>query len=117
MNLTYRHASGVHGDDGLVKARETALVLANEFGLVAACAVTRDGHINRTAIGEDAFVRCAVSVIGLPVWLVLPMRVAKVVREFPAQYTLNDGSFELRKNVLKVGLGDLPWYELLKQLA
>ena len=66
--------------DLVVEAGEAPFVLADQLRLEAAVAIARDFDAHRALVGEDRLGARAVAVVALPVGLLLPGRVAQMLR-------------------------------------
>ena len=102
------------GNDLVVKARQAALVLADQLGLK--CALTLAGHFNAwlTTIGEHRLGATAIAVVGSALRLGLSAGVAQVVAHLRVQGAFDECLFEILEDVFKLLFGHGARDELLK---
>ncbi|MNY60368.1 hypothetical protein D3C86_1969090 [compost metagenome] len=94
LDLAHRHASGVHGDNLVVKARETPLVLRDKQRREAAVAVARHLDTHRAFPGEYRLGALAVALVGDIGGLGGTAGVAQVMVHLTAERTLDQGLLE-----------------------
>ena len=78
-DLTYRHATGVHGNDLVIKARKTALMLGDQDRCEATIAVSGDIQTKRPIVGQNGLAAFAIALVGRRLRALCTLRVTKVV--------------------------------------
>jgi len=100
LDLTHRHAAGVHGDDLVIEPRKAAFVLANQLGFELARPIARDLDAYRTVVGEHRLGALAIAMVGRAGRLVGAGGVAQVVAHFGTQGALDQRLLEGRRRLL-----------------
>ena len=116
LDLAYRHAAGVHGDDLVVEAGEAALVLGDEQRLEAAFAVARHVNPYRPILGQDGLAAHPIAVVAAIVRPRLAGRVAQVVGELGPQRALDQRLLERHRRGLHRLCAHRALHELVNQL-
>ena len=102
LNLAHRHATGVHGDDFVVKAAEAALVLADELGLKCPSAVSGDFDGQRAAVRQYRLGALAIAVVGYACGFGLARRIAQMLAQLGPQCAFDEGLLEPLENVFEL---------------
>jgi hypothetical protein len=114
LDFAYRHATGVHGDDFVVKACEAPLVLADELGLKCPSAVSGDFDGQRATVRQYRLGALAIAVVACVCGLGLARRVAKVLAQLGPKSAFDEGFLEPLENVFELRRGHWPGNQLFQ---
>jgi hypothetical protein len=95
LNLTHRHAAGVHAQNLVIEAIEPRLAFGDQLRLKAARAVARDRDIDFAIFGQDRFRTRSVAAVAAAAPGRVALRVAEMLGQLSTESTLDQGLLQL----------------------
>ncbi|MNH10625.1 hypothetical protein D3C79_701110 [compost metagenome] len=110
------HASGIHGDDLVIKTGVTPLMLGDQDGGKTAISITGDIQPQRAISSQNRLASLAVALVGFILWALRARRIPQVVTKLGTQCSLDQSLLEGRRSVFDSLRGHQPLTELFEQL-
>ncbi len=117
LDLAHAHASGVHGDDPVIKPGEATFMLGDQDRGEGAVPVAGKLHAHRTTLGQQGLAAGAVALVGLAFGLVFAWPISQMQVHLRGHRPLDHCLLERQEQVLNLAGRHRSFDQMIQQLG